>query len=45
MLTGTLTPTMGDVFIQGLSMEDHELEIKGNWVILDEPKIYEGLRE
>ena len=28
MLTGTLTPTKGDIFIQGLSMEDNELEIK-----------------
>lgn len=45
MLTGTLTPTKGDIFIQGLSMEDNELEIKRRiGVILDEPKIYEGLR-
>ncbi|HHW70757.1 MAG TPA: ABC transporter ATP-binding protein [Clostridiales bacterium] len=45
MLTGTLTPTAGEISILGLPMTEYELEIKRRiGVVPDEPKIYEGLR-
>lgn len=45
MLTGTLTPTEGEISILGLSMSKSELDIKrAIGVVPDEPKIYEGLR-
>ncbi len=45
MLTGTLNPSEGEVYICGLPRKDRELEIKSMiGVIPDEPKLYEGLR-
>lgn len=45
MLTGTLTPTDGEISILGLPMAKSEIQIKSQiGVIMDEPKIYEGLR-
>lgn len=45
MLTGTLTPTAGEISILGLPMTEYELEIKRRiGVVPDEPKVYEGLR-
>ena len=45
MLTGTLNPSEGEVYICGLPLKDRELEIKSMiGVIPDEPKLYEGLR-
>ena len=45
MLTGTLTPTSGEISILGLPMSKSEIEIKRRiGIIPDEPKIYEGLR-
>lgn len=45
MLTGTLSPTKGDISILGLPMSKSELAIKAQiGVVPDEPKIYEGLR-
>lgn len=45
MLTGTLSPTDGDISILGLSMAKSDLEIKEQiGVVPDEPKLYEGLK-
>jgi len=45
MLTGSLNPSEGEVYICGLPLKEKEIEIKRMiGVIPDEPKLYEGLR-
>jgi ABC-2 type transport system ATP-binding protein len=45
MLTGTLTPTDGDISILDMDMSKDDIKIKKMMgVVPDEPKMYEGLR-
>jgi len=45
MLTGSLTPTSGEIYILGMDMNKHSIEIKKRiGVVPEEPNMYENLK-